>query len=222
MSNSVFSQLQKDVETIKAVTNDLEDKFEIKFGNSILELFEVLHSLFNNLNLLTEEKGEEEKFKFIHAYPDEIYDGFNNIVTFDIIRRTPFIVDNKTLSTAKTKYLKPRFVKDQYNSVTGNVEEIFAAVFSNVISINCFSNKARTLNNMVSLIESIFYKYSSYIKKHIDQFSYIGTGPIQFYPKNDQTDRLFSRELQFQVVTSEIYPLELERIKSIDIRNKHN
>ena len=218
--HNVFSSLQEDVDYYERMQS-------LNTGNptenGIQDFFLALHTLFENLSLIAKENEESDtKFNFINAYPDETYDGFSNTVTFDVISRCPFKVDNKTLNTNKTSFIKPRYITDEYNKITGNVEGVYAIVFSNIISINCFSNKSRTLNNMVSLIESIFYKYSSYIKKHVDQFYYIGTGAIQFISKNDQNDRLFSKELQFHVVTSEFFSTEQEQLKSIDIKNKHN
>ena len=71
---------------------------------------------------------------------------------------------------------------------------------------------------MARIVESIFYKYSSHLKKHVDEFVFIGANSIQFTDRYDEKDRLFSRELQFNVITSEYFILELEQLKSIDFK----
>lgn len=225
---SIFESIQRDLKDLKsAPSNEFtknDENIKYNSGNGIRDLYDVLFNLFTELSVLVDEndKKSDTKFKFITAYPDELYNEYENIVTFDVVRRTPFIADSKVINNGGTKYIKPRFIKSKYNSITGNVEELYAAVFSNVISITCFSSKAKTLNNMVSLIESIFYKYSSYIKKYVDQWSYIGMNSIQFINKYDQQERLFSREMQFNVITSELFVTEEEHIKSIDIKKQTN
>lgn len=225
---SVFDNIENDLLDLKSNPSSAfksnEDSIQYNSGNGIQDLYDVIHNLFKELSLIIEEddKHTEVKFKFINSYPDEIYNDYNNIVTFEVLRRVPFIADSKAINNGGTKYIKPRFIKDKYNSITGNVEELYSAIFSNVISITCFSNKARTLNNMASLIESVFYKYSSYIRQYVDQWYYIGMGQIQFINKYDQQERLFARELQFNVVTSELFVTEEEHIKSIDIKKQTN
>ena len=87
----------------------------------------------------------------------------------------------------------------------------------NTASLTVFSNKARTLNNMIRFIESIFFKYSSHLKKHIYEFVLIGMNSVQFTDRYDEKDRIFSREIQFNIVTLEYFILELEQLKSIDL-----
>lgn len=220
---SVFKNIKTDARNIDNLYSNINDdatNLEFKFGTSIWEFFEVLHRLFNQLDLLTdEEKHDTSKFKFIASYPDEIYEN-TNIVTYDVIRRVPLQVDSKIIQSSSTKYLKPRFVKEKYNTITGNVEELYAIVFNNTISLNVFSNKSRTLNNITRIIESLFYRYSSYIKRHVDEFIFIGMNSVQFSDRYDEKDRIFSRELQFSIITSEFFILELEQLKSIDLKDK--
>ena len=217
--NSVFNKIGIEAKELKQILQrSNKEELDFKFGCSIYEFFEVLHDLFTKLDLLTvSDSKDESRFRFIAAYPDETYDE-SNIMTYDVVRRTPFVVDSKAIQ-GSTKYVKPRFLKESFNDVSGNIENLYVAVFNNTISINIFSNKARTLNNMARIIESIFYKYSSYLKKHVDEFVFIGMNSIQFTDRYDSKDRLFSRELQFNVITSEYFILELEQLKSIDFSN---
>lgn len=219
--NSVFNNIKTTAEEMNQMLRESTDVKDLnfKFGGDIFQFFEVLHKLFEELNLLTTPSNKDDsKFRFINAYPDETYDD-SNIITFDLVRRTPLIIENKIVRS-NTKYIKPRFVREKFNDVTGNVENLYVAAFSNTISLNVFSNRARTVNEMARIIESIFYKYSSHIKKYVDEFVYIGTNSTQFTDRYNEKDRLFSREIQFNVITSEFYTLELEQLKSIDFEHK--
>ena len=218
-SKSVFEKIGREAEELnKILKRSDKDELDFKFGCSIYEFFEVLHGLFSDLGLLIDSRTEDEtKFRFINAYPDETYNE-TNIMTYDVVRRVPFVVNSKAINS-NTKYVRPKFIEESYNRITGNVEDLYVAVFNNTISINIFSNKARTLNNMARIVESVFFKYSSHLKKHIDEFVFIGMNSIQFTDRYDSKDRLFSRELQFTVITSEYFILEKEQLKSIDISN---
>lgn len=219
MTSSVFDKIQMTAEDLNSMLerSSGQSGLDFKFGCSIYEFFEVLHNLFTRLGLLIDSKTKDDsKFRFICAYPDETYDE-SNMITYDIVRRVPLVIDTKIIHS-NTKYVKPRFVAEKYNDVTGNVEDLYVAAFSNTISLNIFSNKSRTLNEMARIVESIFYKYSSHLKKHVDEFVFIGANSIQFTDRYDEKDRLFSRELQFNVITSEYFILELEQLKSIDFK----
>ena len=216
---SVFKQIQFTAQDLNSMLERStgETGLNFNFGCSIYEFFDVLHDLFTRLGLLIDSKTKDDnKFRFICAYPDETYDE-SNIITYDLVRRVPLVVGTKIIQ-GSTKYVKPRFVTEKYNDVTGNVENLYVAAFSNTISLNIFSNKSRTLNEMPRIIESIFYKYSSHIKKYVDEFVFIGANSIQFTDRYDEKDRLFSRELQFNIITSEYFILELEQLKSIDFK----
>lgn len=222
MSNtkSVFSSINKEADKLTEVMQrptSMED-IQSTFGISIYKFFEVLHNLFGLLGLLTDSVEQDEtKFRFIAAYPDETYED-TNVVTYDILRRTPLKIDSKVIQ-GSTTYKKPRFVKESFNQITGNVEELYNVAYNNVVSLTVFSNKARTLNEIARVIESIFCRYSSHLKKHVFEILPIGTNSIQFTDRYDQKDRIFSRELQFNVVTLEYFILEMEQLKSIDLLN---
>ena len=126
------------------------------------------------------------------------------------------IVNSKAIQ-GSTTIQKPKFEVESYNYITGNSEELYSCAFTNTISLTVFSNKARTVNNMARLLESLFFKYSSYLKKSVFSVVFIGMNSIQFTDRYDQKDRIFSRELQFSVVTLEYFVKELEQLKSVDI-----
>lgn len=220
---SVFGKIKKeelDIEQILSNPYNNVEELDGNFGVSIYKFFEVLHDLFNTLGLLTtSDKPDLSKFRFIAAYPDETYED-SNIITYDIVRRVPLVVNSKVIQ-GSTTLIKPKFEKDSYNYVTGNSEELYSCAFTNTISLNIFSNKTRTLNNMARIVESIFFKYSSYLKKHVREVVFIGMNSIQFTDRYDEKDRIFSREIQFNVLTTEYFVKELEQLKSIDIIEKH-
>lgn len=216
---SVFDSISREASEIDEILsnpyNDLES-LQKNFGVGIWSFFEVLHELFGTLGLLTDNiKKEENKFRFINAYPDQTYDD-SNIITYDVTRRVPLKVDSKAIP-GSTTYIKPTYIKELYNPISGNTEQLYSCAFNNTISLTVFSNKSRTLNNMVRLIESVFIRYSSHIKKHIYEFVLIGMNSIQFTDRYDEKDRIFSREIQFNIITLEYFILELEQLKSIDL-----
>lgn len=190
------------------------------FGNNIYQLFDALLDLFKELNLLSGIKDPSpEKFKFIHAYPDEVKDDVvPNIVTYNIVRRTPRVTANSSINTRSVTKHGPTCVGESYNPITGNVEEQYKLEFDNVVAITIFSKRARVLNNLARLIESIFLKYSSYIKKFVDMYIYLGMSDIRYLDKYEDQDPLYCRELQFRVMTTEVYKQELEHIKSINLQ----
>ena len=219
MDRSVFDTIKHEENEIDSIlSNPYKNIEELQknFGVSIWKFFEVLHKLFSDLGLLTDpSKKEENKFRFINAYPDQTYDD-TNVITYDVIRRVPFKVDSKVIP-GSTTYIRPKYESEVYNHISGNSEQLYSSAFSNTVSFTVFSNKARTLNNMIRIIESIFFKYSSHIKKHIYEFVLIGMNSVQFTDRYDEKDRIFSREIQFNIITLEYFVLELEQLKSIDL-----
>lgn len=223
MTESIFNNIRNDASKLEQLLKQPTTMEEVQstYGISIYKFFEVLHELFGNLGLLTDTVEQDEtKFRFIAAYPDETYDD-TNIVTYDIIRRTPLKIDSKVIQ-GSTTYKKPRFVKESYNQITGNVEELYTVAYNNVISLHMFSNKARTLNEIARVLESIMCRYSSHLKKHVFEILPIGLNSINFTDRYDEKDRIFSREMQFNVVTLEYFILEMEQLKSIDLLNTNS
>ena len=217
--NSVFSKIKEERSEIEAILsnpyNNIEE-LDANFGVSIYNFFEVLYELFASLDLLnTSENKDKSKFKFISAYPDETYDD-SNIITYDVIRRVPLVINSKVIHS-NTSLIKPKFESESYNYVTGNSEELYSCAFTNTVSLNVFSNKTRTLNNMTRVLESVLFKYSSYLKKHVREVVFIGMNSIQFTDRYDEKDRIFSREIQISVLTTEYFIKELEQLKSIDL-----
>ena len=217
---SVFSKVaqnREDIESILSNKYGSKEELDSSFGVSIYKFFDILSELFNSLGLLTNSlEDDKSKFRFISAYPDETYDD-TNIITYDIVRRVALTINSKAIQ-GSTTLVQPKFEVELYNKISGNSEELYSCAFSNTISLTIFSDKTRTLNNMARIIESIIYKYKSYLKKHIFDIKYIGMNSIQFTDRYDEKDRIFSRELQFNVVTTEYFVKELEQLKSIDLR----
>lgn len=222
MSNSIFNNIKNEVDEINTIlSNPYKNISELdaNFGVSIYNFFEILYDLFKSLDLLMEEENpDKSKFRFIAAYPDETYDD-SNIITYDIVRRTPFVANSKVIP-GSTTLNKPKFEVEKHNFITGNSEELYSSAFTNTISLQVFSDKARSLNNMTRIIESIFYKYSSYLKRFVHSIVFIGMNKIEFTDRYDEKDRIFSREMQFSVVTLEYFVKELEQLKSIDFKRK--
>ncbi len=219
--SSVFNKIKKeeiDIQDILSNPYNNVEELDANFGVSIYKFFEILYELFDTLGILTT-TNDKTKFRFISAYPDETYDD-SNIITYDVIRRVPLVVNSKVIQ-GSTTLIKPKFEKESYNFITGNTEELYSCAFTNTISLNIFSDKTRTLNNMTRIIESIFFKYSSYLKKHVREVVFIGTNSIQFTDRYDEKDRIFSKEMQFNVLTTEYFVKELEQLKSLNIIEKH-
>lgn len=223
MEHSVFQAIKdnrKDLinnVTISTEKDVLSENY--KFGNSIYNLFDALCKLFVDLNLISNsEKDKKDKFKFIHAYPDSVTEDEQNVVTYNIVRRAPRVTANSSISTRPITKMKPSSVGESYNTVTGNVDEYYKVELDNIISITIFSSKARVLNNLSRIIESIFLRYSSYIKKSVDECIYLGMSDIRYLDRTDEHNPVYSRELQFKVLTTELYKLELEQAKSIEIQ----
>lgn len=222
---SIFDSIKRLNESIQADTR-LEDDFNSEpdvlsadylYGTNIYKLFDGLTELFQRLGLIAEHSNQNDsRFKFIHAYPDSVYDDNSNIITYTIDERRPLKVQSNSVPTARavTK-VKPTFVTEQVNDITGNVENIYRSEFDNIISIRIFSGKARILNNLARILESIFIKYSSYIKQYVDEFLYLGMGPITYLDRYDEQDPIYSRVLKFHCITTEFYKLELEQVKNI-------
>lgn len=224
MSKSVF-EIEKEAKDVKNILGVNEDYF----GVDIYSFFDRLKDLYYSLDLLLGKDNKSDadsinsvnnntRFRFITEYPDNVYDE-NNLVTFGIVRRKPFINNNRIIGY-NVAHAKPVSVGERNNIIRGNVEELFCMEFSNVISLNVFSNKTQTLNTIVRVLETIMYKYSSYIKKYVKEIIYIGANSIQFVDTYNEKEKLLSRELQFHVITSEYFTLETEKIKSIDFIHK--
>lgn len=198
----------------KTIANSNEDLEQMPKSHDPYLVFDALKNLFEKLGLLASDEEDSNKFRFITEYPDAVYSN-DNIVTFGVIRRKPFISNNTTIGI-NPAFAKPAYVGEYRDIESGNVKEVRKLEFSNVISLNTFSNKAKTLNKLVMLIEEIIFKYSSYIKQYVKEVVYIGMNEIQFTDTYDGKERILSRELQFHVVTTEYFALDQEEIKSID------
>lgn len=230
MSNSIFSEIRafnqdliedprRGIQESSKTTDCLSELYT--FGNNIYELFDSLVTLFNDLGIIsTNVDDNKNKFRFIHAYPDHIKDDGSNVITYSIVRRTPRVTQNSSINSRSVTKSKPTAIGEQYNTVTGSVDEFYKIEFDNVIAITLFSNKARVLNNLSRIIESIFLRYSSYIKKSVDECIYLGMSDIRFIDRYDEQDPIYSRELQFKVLTTEVYRHELEQVKSINVQLK--
>ena len=173
---SVFNKIKEERTEIEEILSNPYkniEEMDANFGVSIYKFFEVLYDLFDSLDLLTNtSNNDKSKFRFIAAYPDETYDE-SNIITYDIVRRVPLVANSKVIA-GSTTLVKPKFEKEKYNLITGNSEEMYSCAFTNTISLTVFSNKTRTLNNMTRILESLFFKYSSYLKKHVFEVIFIG------------------------------------------------
>lgn len=224
MNDNIFSSIssQKDKlingTTIEEKVKQIEENFA--FGNNVYELFDKLCELFNTLNLLETDKIDESKFRFIHAYPDNILNPTSNVVTYNIVGRKPLQVNSRVIPGSSAKITRPVHVNESYNTITGNVEETYKLMFENVISLTVFTTKARMVNNLARLLEGLLLKYSSYIKKYVDNIIYLGTSDIRFLDRGEEMHPFYSRELQFKVNTTEVFKLDLEQIKSIEIQTK--
>ena len=225
MSDSIFAEIKKfqaeiaPPQTIVVENDVLSENFS--FGNNIYTLFTALHSLFKELDLLSDSpKDNKNKFRFIHSFPDSVKDDGSNVVTYNIVKRNPRVTQNYSVNTRSVTKNKATSVGESYNTVTGSVEEFYKLEFDNVISITIFSKKARVLNNLARVIESIFLKYSSFIKQFVDESLYLGMSDIRFLDRYDEQEPIYARELQFKVLTTEVYKQELEQAKSIDIQLK--
>jgi len=226
MSGSIFAEIKKFQEDLTPAQNIeisdddvLSEKFS--FGNNIYNLFNALSKLFEELDLLSNNpKDNKNKFRFIHAFPDMIKDDGSNVVTYNIVKRNPRVTQNYSVNTRSVTKSKATSVGETYNAVTGSVDEFYKLEFDNVISITIFSKKARVLNNLSRVIESIFLKYSSFIKQFVDESIYLGMSDIRYLDRYDEQEPIYARELQFKVLTTEVYKQELEQAKSIDIQLK--
>ena len=225
--DSIFSEIKN---FNKSLINDTTTTFSSEtdvlsenytFGNNIYDLFTALGELFTELDLTsTKVEDNKNKFRFIHAFPDHIKDDGSNVITYHIVKRNPRVTQNSSINSRSVTKSKPTVVGEQYNTVLGSVEEFYKIEFDNVISITLFSSKARVLNNLSRIMESIFLRYSSYIKQFVDECIYLGMSDIRYLDRYNEQDPIYSRELQFKVLTTELYKQELEQVKSINIQLK--
>ncbi len=216
---SIFQHITTNKEPIEQEIKTTEDTV---LGSNIYSLFDGLVELFKQLELIDlDGTSPESKFQFIHAYPDKVKEEDVNTVTYHILWRRPRVTQGTVIQGSRSfTKAKPTFIGEQYNSITGNSEEFFRLEFDNVISLTVFSKKARVLNNLSRVMESIFLKYASYIKQYVDDFVYLGMSDIRFLPRYEEGDPFYSRELQFKVITTEVYKHELEQMKSLNIHLK--
>ena len=147
MSDSIFAEIKKfqaeiaPPQTIVVENDVLSENFS--FGNNIYTLFTALHSLFKELDLLSDSpKDNKNKFRFIHAFPDSVKDDGSNVVTYNIVKRNPRVTQNYSVNTRSVTKNKATSVGESYNTVTGSVEEFYKLEFDNVISITIFSKNS--------------------------------------------------------------------------------
>lgn len=215
--------IKEDIKQLRSVfenTNiNLEDEVEkgSVYGSDIYQIFENLYNLFNNLKLLSNDPLDISKsFKFIHAYPDEVKSDDVNVITFRVKTRAPAVSSSKAVNQTNFTSKAPRVIDEVKNEITGMVEYIYQQAFDNVIALTIFSTKARAVNLLAQIIESIFVKYKKEICSGSTQYFYLGMSDIGFLDRYDQ-EPIFTRELVFHFKTSEMFKMESEEVKSINI-----
>lgn len=189
------------------------------YGSDIYAIFDNLHNLFSSLKLLSDNpKDVASSFKFIHAYPDEVKTDDVNIITFRVKTRAPQVTNNRSNTQSGFTSKGPRSMHEGYNQVSGMYENHYQQSFDNVIALNIFSTKARAVNLLAQILESIFVKYRAEISPPATQYHYLGMSDVGFLDRYDQ-EPIFTRELGFHFVTSEVFIMETEKVKSIQIGN---
>ena len=217
--NSIFDAIQADVDSIQDIPSIAMASARVNRNVDIYEFFNVLLELFTKLNMISTSPDDyDTKIEFYYAYPDKVY-AQNTTVAYDVLSRKPLVTNSKSSQNGPTTHLKPQLLGESLNRITGNMEETYAARFENVISLRCFSDSATTLLNTTRLIESLMIKYYTYLKRYINESVFIGQGSTQFHGNYDNK-RLFSRELQFKIITSETFVVEIEQLKSVHIQTK--
>lgn len=187
-------------------------------GSDIYKIFDNLYKLFNSLGILSD-KPEDigHSFRFIHAYPDEVKKDDVNIINFRVKSRAPAISKNKAVPTSNFTSRAPRSMFEEYNDVTGMYENNYQQTFDNVIVLTIFSTKARAVNLLAQILESIFMKYKREISPMASTYFYLGMSDIGFLDRYDQ-EPIFTRELAFHFVTTEMFTMETEKVAAINLK----
>lgn len=184
---------------------------------SIDSFFFVLNDLFKQLDLISDSPTNfsDNKFLFIEAYPDQIYEQ-NNIITYDVALRRPFKNESKATSGPKTTQIRPYLNGSKYDIVSGNVKDYYTSKYENIIVLDCFSTSARVCKLQARLLESLFITHLSVLKKHVRELIHIETGKAELIGQYDGK-RLFSKKLAYRVITEEQFSIDLEQLKNISL-----
>ena len=200
------------------VFNVSEEINEASIERSIDTFFYTLEDMFNKLGLLDDslENFRESKFKFIEAFPDEVYTQ-NNVVTFHVCKRRPFSEGSAVTGGKKTTRVRPVLVKsDTYDLVSGNVQNAYAVTYENILELTCYAMSARVTKLLTRTLEAIFIKYLNILKKHVKEIIHLETDGIQLIIEYDQK-RLFAQKMYFKVITEEYFKIDLEQLKNTTI-----
>ena len=95
-------------------------------------------------------------------------------------------------------------------------ETIYCQDFDNIISLTIFASKARAVNLLAQILESVFIKYKKAISIPASKYTYLGMGDVGFLDRDSQ-DPIFTRELSFHFITTEVLKMEEEQIKKINL-----
>lgn len=216
--------IKKEIQELRSVFNNIDVKEDTSseqggavYGSDIYAIFDNLHSLFNKLKLLSEDpKDIASSFRFIHAYPDEVRTKDVNVITFRVKTRAPQVANNRSNTQSGFTSKGPRSMQEGYNQVSGMYENHYQQSFDNVIALNIFSTKARAVNLLAQILESIFVKYRREISPPATQYHYLGMSDVGFLDRYDQ-EPIFTRELGFHFVTSEVFIMETEKVNTIQV-----
>lgn len=193
-----------------------------QFGSNIYNLFTSLEKLFDHLGILSQGDVQDlpEKFRFIHAYPEQVYNNTSNTVTYRLAHRAHAVAQSSALPNRNPTKYGASIVEEQVNIVSGNIDELYKVEFENIVKFTIFSTKTRNLNNIARVLEAIFIKYASYMKNVVDHTVYLGTSDIGFLENYDDQEPIYTREMTLRVYTTEVFTQELEQVKSIDLHIK--
>lgn len=180
------------------------------------KLFDVLKALFADLDLLDESDQNQDiaKFAFIRAFPDKSYES-NNVVTFHVTESSPFVAKSLIGGKDSTSH-RPEFKKQEYDFVTGNVEDTYFISQQHCIELRCFSRSGETCLQLAKTIEQILIVHSSLIKKYVRNYRHIASNGLEYIGEYDQK-RLFTKALYYSVYTNVAYKTNLEQLKNITL-----
>ncbi len=183
------------------------------------EFYEVLHSLFKELDLLDYEidNVKRSKFAFTEAYPDNEYNQ-NNVVTYHVMDSVPFVASSST-TRKDTTYHKAVQVNQYTDKNTGDVIDLYVTNKKHCIELRCFSVSSSTCRQLANLVESVFNTHSNVLKKYIKDFRYLTTTQVSFLGEYDNK-RLFTVAVFFEIYTSVHHTANLEQIRQITLKFK--
>lgn len=225
------TDFDKILANLKSTRTDILDRYcsDGYSGNhnnliDINKFLAVLYSLLDiNNYLINSEKNEEvehrlDKFIFTEEFP-EITTQSQNIVTYEVLKRTPANLSKNSEPFSGTTHYRPFFIGEFEDDTEGCRVARQGLIYDNRIKITCWSPSTLHARKLASLFENLMHKYYYFLRQFAQVFVYEGRMDGRIDNRHGDT-RYQGIPLTYFIRTFERFDLREDEVKNINLNTK--